>query len=86
MPKKRKRGGNLHCQKKHIRPGRAIIRMRINGIAKKIKNHFTSTEPNSDIDIGLFDIIEFEKERVELNKKKRSLFSAATMYSDCFCL
>ena len=52
-----------------------------------LNNHFTSTEPNSNIDIGLFDVTEFEKEREELDeKKKRSLFSAATTYSDCICL
>ena len=73
MPKKRKRGADLHCRKKHNRPGRAIIRMRINGIEKNIKNHFKSTEANSNIDIAMFDVTEFEKEREELNEKKKKI-------------
>ena len=77
MPKKRKRGADLHCRKKHNRPGRAIIRMRINGIENNIKNHFKSTEANSNIDIAMFDVTEFEKELfnylvVEKWKKKKN--------------
>ena len=53
---------------------------------QNINDHFTSTEPNSNIDNGLFDVTEFEKERVELDEKKWSLFEAATTYSDCICL
>ena len=54
---------HFHCRKKHNRPGRAIIRIRNNGSEQNIKNYFTSTEPNSSRDIGLFDVTEFEKER-----------------------
>ena len=51
MPKKRKRGAGLHYRKKHYRPGNAIIRMRNNSLEQNINAYFTSTEPNSDIDI-----------------------------------
>ena len=51
MPEKRIRGAGLHHRKKYNRPGSAIIRFRKNGIERHIKNHFTSTEPNSNRDI-----------------------------------
>ena len=31
---------------------------------QNVNNHFTSTGPNSNIDIGLFDVTEFEKEGI----------------------
>ena len=37
---------------------------------QNINNHFTSTEPNSNMNIGLFDVTEFEKEHEELDEKK----------------
>ena len=45
---------------------------------QNINNHFTSTEPNSNTDIGLFDVTELEKELEGLDEKKTKLFSAAT--------
>ena len=69
MPKKRERGAGLHCRKKHYRPGNAIIRFRYNCMEQNINNQITSTEPNSNIDIGFFDVTAFEKECEELNKK-----------------
>ena len=71
MPKKRKRGAGLHCCKKHYIPGNAFIKIRNKCTEQNIKNYFTSTEPISNIDIGLFDVTEFEKEREELNKKRK---------------
>ena len=46
----RKWGAGLHCRKKHIGPGRAIVRLGENGIVHDLKNHFTSTKPNSNRD------------------------------------
>ena len=43
---------------------------------QNINNHFISNEPNSNKDIGLFDVTEFEKERKELDKKKIIIFSS----------
>ena len=91
MPKKRKRGAGLHYRKKHHRPGDSFIKIQTESMEQNLNNNFTSTEPNSNIDIGLFDLTEFEKEHEELNEKKkkekkRSLFSAATTYGDCICL
>ena len=70
MPKKRKQGACLHCCKKQNRPGREIVRLSKNGIVHNIKNHFTSTEPNSNRDDGFFDVIDFEMKHKELDKRK----------------
>ena len=92
MTKKRKRGAGLHCCKKHYRTGNAIIRIRNNCMEQKINNHFTSTEPNSNKDIGLFDVTEFEKEREELDEKKndhyfqqRQRIAIVFVYEHIFC-
>ena len=58
---------------------------------QNINNHFTSTEPNSNIDISLFDVAEFEKEREELDEKKDHYFQQQQrivivfVYEDIFC-
>ena len=67
MPKKRKRGAGVHCRKKHYRRGNSFIQIQTKSMEQDLNNHFTSTEPDSNIDIGLFDVTEFEKEREELN-------------------
>ena len=51
MPKKRKRGAGLHYRKKYYRLGNAFIKIRNKFTEQNMNNHFTSTEPNSNIDI-----------------------------------
>ena len=92
MPKKRKRGASLHYRKKHNRPGNAIIIIRNNCMEQNVKNNFTSTESNSNIDIGLFDVTECEKECEELDEKnknhyfqQRQRIAIVFVYEHIFC-
>ena len=57
---------------------------------QNINNCFTSTKRNSNIDIGLFDVTECEKEREELNGKKnyfqqRQNIAIVFVYEHIFC-
>ena len=93
MPKKRKRGAGLHYRKKHFRRGNSFIKIQTKSMEQDLNNNFTSTEPNSNIDIGLFDVTEFEKEREELNEKRkkdhyfqqRQRIAIVFVYDHIFC-